>query len=1616
MPTPEQLAAIRTTGRSVIVSAAAGSGKTAVLAERCAYLVCDAPGEAGLKGANAPVAAGDQSRDREIAASTGEAGFKGVVPPGSRRCGIDELLVLTFTDAAAAEMRSRIIESIRTRADAAGVNRAAGEAGFKGAVSPGEAGLDRAVPGGETEERGATPPALRGGGTGPSEPGRAARLHDQLALADSAQISTIHSFCLWLVRRWFSEIGIDPTATVMDAEEAALLKQEVLRDLFADLYKAHGNAGPEGASLSARPHDPLGAEELFAPKGVELQTAGDTTGEAGFKGAVPPTEGGLPALAPGDDGFERSIAARFCRLVDDYGLGEDHAIGRFVLRLYEFTTSLPDWLGWLNEAVASLSNRREIVLLRLADEFETELRLQHEHCRDMMAETSGGHSAAANYAAQLDALAEALETWTTKCASSRGTDDSAAIEEKISAEWGGFQWLPEPVRARLVGFEAIRSEVGSFTFSRTKPTKVDADDLEGLAAKEAAKKVYNDAKSAFDSRLIKQFTLFSIGELAENLARTAPYAATLADLVCMFHDAYAARKRRMNVLDFSDLERFAFELLTEPRPHGADGRDTVFAPSEVAKTLHDRFAHVLVDEFQDINPIQQAILSLVSRESDPKASDNLFVVGDVKQSIYRFRLAEPGIFSERLQRFQQSPTKSSNAGEAIYLQNNFRSRPEILEAANVLFRPLMNGLGTIRYDEHAELRPGRKLDPAMPPESIEIHLIERRPGQAGFKGAVPPVRIASVEDGSDNANDDSGDESEVDSDDETRVAFENPADPAQWSSIEREAYLIGLRIREWRSGNNPATPGLRGLCPPPSAPPRSSATKGEGNAARADEPGPPKRYRDVAVLLRATKFNAERVAAVLNAMGIPTFAQVGGSLFGAREVRDVVAALKVLDNPQQDIPLAAVLRSGILGLSLSADEFAEVRLLDSSIPFHQAVAEYAERGHSPLKPGLAGGPDRALRDRLSDFFAGVDRLRRSVRRRPLPETLWTILEDNGFMAYAAGLPNGSQRRANLLKLHDLSRQFSTFRRQGLHRFLQYLESLESDDRELDVAPVIGESEDVVRVMSIHQSKGLEFPLVFVAGLGTQFNLGDRNGRMVFERGQSPHKPGCADGQSPLIPGCAGGPKIGLRVVDTDRMIEFPSPAHRLVALEIEQTAREEELRILYVAMTRAREKLIMVGSTDDVGRAGTARLNPASPVVRSPGIHAGGETQKEESDSAIHPGPPLTRLRIASARTPLDWILPVIAQDNHFARGAEQSGLFSVELHALESMSHWRLQSPRDTNEQLRRAVAELAPLPPGEPVDNSAALAPVLAEGKGPDAAELRRRLEFVYPYLASTSVGATAAASAFKGAYDFLEDSENPSRSASGLHVAAFDFPASKYDFQERQDAPHRGIVMHRVLQHLDFANATAGEQGRPTPGLGKGFSEVVASELHRLVSCGLLSDSDRAVVDVDALAWFVSSPLASAIRAAGDGYRREFRFVATEPVEFFDRSIATQQSGGAFSNSTASAGTARLNPASPAGVARSSPASPGDRVLVRGIVDGIIVGGDSLDIIDFKTDAIEPTEAAERARDYAPQVTLYARAMARLWRRPVRACHLVFLTAREIVRVTPEMSEMAADVTQG
>lgn len=1268
--TDAQRRAVRIVGRSALVSAAAGSGKTTVLAERCAALVCDIESE-------------------------------------EHRCNINELLVVTFTDAAAGEMRSRISEAIRRRIRAGSAGRA---------------------------------------------------LREQLYLLDSASISTIHAFCRTLIQRWFPQAGVDPQASVLDGDEAELLRREVLDGLFVELYG-------------------------------------------------------------GSDALSRS----FQQLVDDYGAGQDDTIARIVLRLHAFVGSLPDDEAWLRRACQRMElDHPEGLSHNLdahqRDRLRTELDAQAAYHVQMAGTVRQCWPIAAMHADALDDHAARLQAWREQL---RGGSPE--------------QW------------EDVADEIHQFEFphAASRPRGLSDDDK---ARFDAAKEVRDEAKKHFAKRLQEAICAFTAQEYRDGLARVAPYVRTLAELTATFEERYQKAKAVQAAVDFNDLQRRAFAVLA------AEGDPA--RPSAVARELQQRYRYVLVDEFQDIDPLQDAILRLVSRESADPPQGNLFAVGDIKQSIYRFRLAEPLIFADRGDTFAQG----SAMGELITLQDNFRSRSSVIDAINRVFEPLMQkDFGGSAYDEsarlHAALAMSEQPNPADPADvkgacvfdrpALELHVLE------------PVTRQTRTAD-----EDDDG-----------------PTDADELEGIEREAYLIARRIQQWKGDN-------------------TEKLKWHVTVRETDADGKPCtraiEYRDIVILLRSMPHKAGPIADVLRRMGIPVRVERDDTGLDSTEFRDVISVLQLLDNQDQDIPLAAVLRSPLLDRPFSEDDLLTMRLADRKVMFHEAVSRYAREGS-----------DEMLRDRLGLVFDTLSRWRERIQRSPVADVLWEIYEETGYLAYVAGLPDGARRREHLVRLHEMARSFGRFHRQGLHRFLRFVEQMLDQDRAPAAPSSAGGDENVVRIMTVHTSKGLEFPVVILADAAKRFNLEDHRAAVLLDRDLG----------------------IAMRAVDPERRIMYPTLPHQLAAERGLRESLSEELRVLYVALTRAREHLLVVG------RSKLTRV----------------EMVAAESSAGQNSTSALSRLRLETAASPMDWLLTALGQAAGetvtWATGAKQdagarSSLIKVYAHERSKTDTWRLPPAVETERADALAnIANLQPLPREEPLDSS------------DEPGRILNSLDVVYPALALTAVPARLAATDLERRGERESDVEK--RAATPTRPTDVVRPTF-LRAAERDVARHRGVATHRFLQLVDPT--------RPCD------AKDLETQHREMVDAGRMQDEDASTVMLDGVAWFFATPLGKRVQQYAAQLRRELAFVARSGPEAYDPDLNAQDDR--------------------------------DSLLVRGVVDAILETADGLEMIDYKTDAVTPDACPARADAYRPQMNAYAAAMSDAFRRPVTCQWLVFLHARHIV----------------
>lgn len=605
------------------------------------------------------------------------------------------------------------------------------------------------------------------------------------------------------------------------------------------------------------------------------------------------------------------------------------------------------------------------------------------------------------------------------------------------------------------GWDALR-EALPIEFPRLGSLRGGGEDPE-LAERAKARR---EACKKAAKRLEKGFTLPS-AQLLRDMRATAPAMRALLKLVGDFDAEYTRRKRRRSLLDFADLEHLAARLLTEP-----DG-----SPTETAREVSRRYAEVMVDEYQDVSLVQDMIIRAVS-----DSGRRLFMVGDVKQSIYRFRLADPTIFLKKYESYADAP-QPEGVPRRVFLRESFRSRGEVVDAVNAVFGCLMSkGLGEMEYDERARLRAGLEYPGVVPvPELVAVPL----PG--------------------------------ADEDEERPDKIEVEA-----------AYAARMMRRLVETG----------------------AKISEGGALR------PLGYGDIAVLLRSVNVSGPVWRRVLAREGVPVEAGQSGGFFEAPEVAVILSLLAVIDNPRQDVALISVLRSELFGFT--NDELTEIRLMSGEGDFYAALSARAQ-----------------VSEKARAFLDTLDRLRDFARDSELATLIWEIYESLGCMALCSAMRDGEGRRARLLRLFELARSFETTGWRGLRRFLDWLRSM----RERGEEPAFPDEDGggAVRIMSIHRSKGLEFPVVFIGDTARQFNRSDLRGSVLVH------------------------PELGLgpKFTDAARGIEYPTLARRAVANRLERELLSEELRLLYVAMTRARERLFITCAMADAQKT-MDKLAPAA--------------------------------------------------------------------------------------------------------------------------------------------------------------------------------------------------------------------------------------------------------------------------------------------------------------------------------------------------------------------------------------------------------------------------------------
>ncbi|MDO4294282.1 MAG: helicase-exonuclease AddAB subunit AddA [Eubacteriales bacterium] len=1085
--TPDQQRVIDLRGCNILVSAAAGSGKTAVLVQRIVELVCD------------PV----------------------------RETDIDQLLVVTFTNAAAAQMRERITKALTERSEAEPDNE---------------------------------------------------HLKKQLTLIHNARITTIHSFCLYLIKNHFNEIGLDPDFRTADEGEVRLLQQDVLAEVLEEQFAA----GREQF---------LACVEYFAY-----------------------------------DGREKRL---------------EELIGR----LHEFAGSYPwpeTWLG-LHRKDYALESWEELAgtewfgqLLTETSELLEECIAQTQESLQRCEEPDGPYF----YGTALEGDRELLE----------GLARRADRAQKSGA---------------MEDYEALQAAMSGLSFAALRAKKDDSVSAEKREQVKAQRQRVKDLTAALAE---KYFAAAPRDWLAE--CRLADAALEeLVELTLLYGQRLTEKKREKNLLDFSDMEHMALRILLRT---DEDGR---VSPTRTALEYREQFSEILIDEYQDSNLVQEYLLQSISGEDGGRF--NRFMVGDVKQSIYKFRLARPELFMEKFDTYQ----KEGGSCVRVDLRRNFRSRRQVADCVNDLFLQIMHrSLGGVEYDGDAALYPAADF-----PE---------------------PQGQDDCPDGCPDGGTDDGQKGSPD-----------PYEPELWVAAtqesgqgarRQEARMVAGRIRE-----------LVGKLP-----------------VRDHETGQlrPASYRDIVILLRTTSGWDEDFKKVLEENGIPVFVTSKTGYFAATEVQTVLNFLRVLNNPLQEIPLFGVLRSPVggftdreLALLKASDDTGKGRLFD--------CMEKIAGEETPGDPELA--------EKCRDFLAFLSRFRELAVYLPIHRLMERFLEETGYLYTVSALPGGAQRRINVEMLLARAESFEKTSYSGLFHFVRYIEQLERFDIDYGETGASDENADVVRIMSIHKSKGLEFPVCIVAGLSKRFNR--------------------QDSAQPVLMDMDLG--LALDWVDPAARVRRTTLKKNLLARKLASDSLGEELRVLYVALTRPEEKLILTASCKE------DRL------------------LKEQEQSGG--GGSFSAVRLREAGSFYDLVLPAWQSCGRPVRVQEESGILREELACEAAEQNARQRLLTDPDPEL------------GERELNA-----------------LRERLCRPYPHENLSGLFVKTTVSELKKA-GMREEAEEGRQLFAQEEVIPY-LPRFVKEREEEISGTTRGSAYHRLLELFPFADGTEGKRWTAD-----GVAEVIAQK---------------------------------------------------------------------------------------------------------------------------------------------------------------------------------------------
>ncbi|EGO63991.1 helicase-exonuclease AddAB subunit AddA [Acetonema longum] len=1018
----------------------------------------------------------------------------------------------------------------------------------------------------------------------------------------------------------------------------------------------------------------------------------------------------------------------FMLLVEHYGdMDGDEALASYIRRLYDFSRSHPWPQYWLQQAVERFD---------LAEEATLDETVWSGLIRDGIA------LKLEKILYRLEALiGEALRTDGFEPYADAFRQDKALVEQLLQA-----------ARQSWTALEAVMLTL-QFAKIPTLAKTADPEWKEYFKDKQRdgrIKKTVNDLKEKYFSR--------SQDLLLADMRSVRPVVAALANVALAYGREYSQAKQDKNLVDFNDLEHYCLEILL-----ASDAAPGCAKPSTVAEELAAKYLEVMVDEYQDTNGVQETILSLIASRCP-----NRFMVGDVKQSIYRFRLAEPGLFLAKYRSYGTGPEGDTRR---IDLSQNFRSRPEILSAVNFLFAQLMTEQAAeMDYGEAERLNPGPDYPdcPGTSLTGVELHIFERpRTG---------PATEAQAEERDDP-------DPEADQEDSNTPTAGEAAEPL--AGFEQEAAYISQRLLTLIESGS------------------MIFDKGQKQYRQLE-------WRDIVILLRAVEGKAAYLLDTLRQAGIPAYAELKAGYFQEGEVQVIMSLLQILDNPRQDIQLAAVLRSPLFGFA--SEDLAVIRL----------EGQGPMAGRNPpadlwddLETVSDNSVNQLLAAKVAAAIAKIRDWRELARTRSVPELIWQIYRETGYYDYVGGMPGGVFRQANLRALYDRARQYETTNYRGLFRFLRFIDRMRQKGSDLSTARALGENENVVRIMSIHKSKGLEFPVVFLADLGKGMNLSDT--------------------RQPIL--CHQDLGIGPYVTLPQERFRYPTLARYGMIETMIRQAKAEELRVLYVAMTRAREKLIMTGSV--------AKLAEKCSVW---------------SQTLDRPLLALPDSIIAGAAHYLDWLGPAVSRHPEGLPLRKLAGLADSASSLIKDPSCWQVTiHPAAVKGDDVQPAVDL-------PVfwEQVRCLEPIPA---GSEESWVRDRLSWQYQQQAAAGKPAKLTVTEIKRRFAQPDDGQQ--------RYSAKTYAKPRFvQLSGRFSQAELGTILHTAVQHLDL------NQVATLPAVRRQLEQMVEQEILLLEEEETISP--QSIVD------FLASPIGQRLRRA-KWVRRELPFSVMTPAGRFYSELA-------------------------------------------------------------------------------------------------------------------------------